>query len=749
MRELIELGEDKNVAVTQAFANSQWPQFADFLTAANLDAGTLRQHLTTEELRKSILNQMVALGVVKVKIYNLDGLTVFSTEEKQIGEEQSDNPGFLSARSGNVVSELIYRDTFNAFDQMIEKRHVISTYIPLKRHPQGSIIEGVFELYSDVTPLLQRIQRTERIVVGGIILILALLYVILFFIVRRADLLITKKSDDLRKLSQAVEQSVNTIIIADIHGNIEYVNSTFTEITGYTLEEVLGQNLHFLSRTHHDEQQYKELWDSITSGETWHGEFHNKRKDGTVSWEYATISPMYDENGQMTHFIEVKEDITERKQAEEALHESQRQLEASLQREKERRLFSETLRKVSRIVGSTLEEDKVVDLILGQLEYVITYHRATVSTLEKNTLTLIAGRDKMGGVIDSFSFPANKYPINAQVLTEKQPILIPDVTHDSRWQETSSMRGIRSFISTPLLVQNQPVGTLAVGRVDDTPYTDEEAQFVFAFASQVAIAIRNAQLHAEVRNRMEQELYTARQIQKSLLAFDVPEIPGLDIARFSQSAREVGGDFYNFSVFDERHLGIAVGDVSGKGMQAALMMSLSFGLLTTEVRHTITPAALMTTMNTELRAHTQHNKMNTALGYITLDKNGNSSGGQWHLQASNAGLIAPLIRYKDGNVEWLDVAGLPLGAVEGLKYTELDHKLQVGDIVLLTSDGIVEAMNDDGEMYGFDRLVEGVANADCQNAQTMLDCVLAEVNAFVAEAEVHDDLALVAVMVKS
>ncbi len=748
--ELIELGENKNVALAQAFANSQWPEFASFMNAASvLEPHILRVHPEIQHIHRSILTQMEGLGVVKVKIYNRDGLTVFSTDKWQIGEDQRENPAFRAARSGQITSTLTHRDTFYAFDRVIKNRRLISTYLPLRQTPQAREIEGVFELYSDVTPLFQRIQRTERLLFGGIIAILALLYLGLFLIVRRADRLISRQSADLRKLSQAVEQSVNTIVITDLDGNPQYMNPCFTETTGYTFQDALEQKLRLLGANDQDDRQYQELWETISSGNAWQGEFQNRRKNGTLYWEQAAISPIYDENGQMTHFLAVKEDISDKKRAEEVLQDSRRQVEAALRREKERRRLSDTLRRVARIVGSTLDQERVVDLILGQLEQVIMYHRATVSILEGNTLTLIAGRDKMGGEIDVFSFPADKYPINALVLTEKRPVLIPDVIHDERWHESNSMRGIRSFIVAPLLVQDQPIGTLAVGNLDSISYTDEDAQTVFAFATQVAMAIRNAQLHAEVRNRMEQELQMAQQIQKSLLAFDVPNIPGLDIAGVSQPAREVGGDFYNFSVFNERHLGIAVGDVSGKGMQAALMMSLSFGLLANEVRHSMTPAALMTAMNKELRAHTQHSKMNTALGYITIDKSDMNGNGQWHVRAANAGLIAPLVRHRNGEVEWVDVVGLPLGTVEGLTYTELEFPVFPGDLVLLTTDGIIEAMNEKGEMYGFIRLAKSIEAANYANAQTLLSDVMEKVKVFVGKAEVHDDVTMVAIMVKS
>jgi serine phosphatase RsbU (regulator of sigma subunit) len=140
--------------------------------------------------------------------------------------------------------------------------------------------------------------------------------------------------------------------------------------------------------------------------------------------------------------------------------------------------------------------------------------------------------------------------------------------------------------------------------------------------------------------------------------------------------------------------------------------------------------------------------MNTAVGYVTLDRNGSAVNGQWHLRAANAGLIAPLIRRKNGDVEWLDVRGLPLGAVEGLEYCDKEQHVCPGDFIVLTSDGIVEAMDAQGEMYGFDRLVESVATADCQDARSMMGCVLDNVNRFVDNAEIHDDLTMVVVVIE-
>jgi len=127
----------------------------------------------------------------------------------------------------------------------------------------------------------------------------------------------------LRQLSRAVEQTASTVVITDLHGDIEYANPRFTETTGYDLGEALGRNMRMLKSGSSPAAAYAELWRTITSGQTWHGEFHNKKKNGELYWEFASISPVTDEHGAVSHLVAVKEDITERKVAQEALRQSE------------------------------------------------------------------------------------------------------------------------------------------------------------------------------------------------------------------------------------------------------------------------------------------------------------------------------------------------------------------------------------------------------------------------------------------
>ncbi len=140
---------------------------------------------------------------------------------------------------------------------------------------------------------------------------------------------VTKRKNiekEILSLSTAITQSPASVVITDLDGNIEYVNQKFTEVTGYTYEETIGKNPNILKTEHTTSEDYKELWETITSGKTWRGEFLNKRKDETHYWELASISPIIDKKGNIIKYLAIKEDITERKKTEDALIKSEKEL---------------------------------------------------------------------------------------------------------------------------------------------------------------------------------------------------------------------------------------------------------------------------------------------------------------------------------------------------------------------------------------------------------------------------------------
>lgn len=208
----------------------------------------------------------------------------------------------------------------------------------------------------------------------------------------------------------------------------------------------------------------------------------------------------------------LQQEMAERQRAEDALRESQGRLQESYQREQQRRQLSDTLREVAATVGSSLDTTSVLDAMLTQLRQVVTYHHATVTLVEDDQCTVVAGRDEHDDAVGRFTFPLTHYPLNVEALQAQRPILVSDVHHDVRWRPGMSDVTLRSFINAPLLVQDRPIGVLGVGRTDATPYTDDEASTVFAFASQAAVALENARLYA----RSQQELADRQRAEAAL-----------------------------------------------------------------------------------------------------------------------------------------------------------------------------------------------------------------------------------------
>jgi PAS domain S-box-containing protein len=344
--EMVNMAENQNSALARSFANTIWPRFSGYIQTVSGDAADIRNHSETSKVHAALRSLTAGLPVLKVKIYNLEGLTVFSSEPGQIGEIKRNNPGYLAAaRSGQSASKLSYRDTFSAFEGTVQKRDLVESYLPI-RDGDGQV-EAVFELYSDVTPLMERIQQTTNRLVASAVLAFALLYGVLFMIVVRADRTIKRQyqelasseerfkeqndeltqtvagqkrtEDTLRKLSRAVEQSPAVTIVTDTEGRIEYVNPRFTEVTGFRLDEVEGKTPRILKSGETEAELYEELWRTIKSGNEWRGELKNRKKSGENYWSASSISPIKNSQGEVTHFVGISEDITDRRRAHEAL----------------------------------------------------------------------------------------------------------------------------------------------------------------------------------------------------------------------------------------------------------------------------------------------------------------------------------------------------------------------------------------------------------------------------------------------
>jgi sigma-B regulation protein RsbU (phosphoserine phosphatase) len=300
----------------------------------------------------------------------------------------------------------------------------------------------------------------------------------------------------------------------------------------------------------------------------------------------------------------------------------------------------------------------------------------------------------------------------------------------------------------PLLSGDELLGLYGLGpKRSGEYYNSEEIRLLETLARQAGVALENTKLHDKmaIQVRVERDLEIARRIQLSLLPAQDPLIPGLDIVGFSMPFQEVGGDFYHYLKFDDNRVGIAVGDVSGKGVSAALFMAVSVSTLQAKSPHHLRAPELLAEMNNLLHVQMK-GRMNTALLYTMIQQ---QPGGGLTFSASNAGLISPLLRRRDQNrCQYIDVVGLPLGVMEDVKYRAYHLELYPGDLILLCSDGVVEAMNENGEMFGFGRLEQFMAGCDELPATEIVEQLNQEITTFVGQAEQHDDITMVVVRVE-
>ncbi len=361
---LLNVAEDRNAAITRVFGNALWPHFLPLLKQGSAGRSIDPSGPEIANLRRQVVALMKDTSAVKVKVYNMNGLTVFSTEAKQIGESKHANAGFLAAAQGRVASELTHRNKFSAFDGEIESRDLLSSYIPFIPE-NGNQIEGVFEVYTDITPYLNELKRTQWFLILVVAGVSALLYSLLYLVVRRAKLIISdqearlksslarieednhlldqrvnertvelqelnrtlqseiaereRAEEGLRLSSKVFENTVEGVIITDSEARILAVNRAFTQVTGYELEDVKHLTPRILKSGRHDAPFYDEMWRSLAQSGQWVGEIWNKRKNGEIYPERLTIGVVLDNAGGVGHYVGVFSDITDIKRSQERL----------------------------------------------------------------------------------------------------------------------------------------------------------------------------------------------------------------------------------------------------------------------------------------------------------------------------------------------------------------------------------------------------------------------------------------------
>ncbi len=293
----------------------------------------------------------------------------------------------------------------------------------------------------------------------------------------------------------------------------------------------------------------------------------------------------------------------------------------------------------------------------------------------------------------------------------------------------------------PLINQGELLGLVNLGpRRSEQDYSSDDRRLLSDLATQAAPTVRVAQLvrqqevEARERERIQQELRVARLIQQTLLPKTIPTLPGWQMAAHYQPARAVGGDFYDFFSFPDGQLGIVVGDVTDKGVPAALVMATTRAILRGASRELTSPGEMLRQANDLLQADIPPKMFVTCL-YAVLDP---QTG---RLRYANAGHDLPYRRSTGGTTE-LRARGMPLGLMPGMHYEEQEVWLEPGDSVLFYSDGLVEAHNREREMYGFPRLQRRIG--EHEGGRALIPFLLGELEAWTGQGwEQEDDVTLV------
>jgi len=314
---------------------------------------------------------------------------------------------------------------------------------------------------------------------------------------------------------------------------------------------------------------------------------------------------------------------------------------------------------------------------------------------------------------------------------------------DSPALEQMREAGVKLLV--PLVSQGELIGLLNLGpRLSQQEYSADDRKLLSDLATQTAPAVRVAQLvrqqqqEAKERERIEQELRVASLIQQTLLPKSLPELPGYEVAAYYQPAREVGGDFYDFLDLEDGRFGLVVGDVTDKGVPAALVMATTRTMLRAAAQRLSSPGEVLQRVNDVLVQEIPPNMFVTCL-YAILDR---ESG---RLVYANAGHDLPYRRRtgRSDGAEELRARGMPLGLMPGMDYEEKEIVLEKGESVLFYSDGLVEAHDPRREMFGFPRL-QGLLGAQRSGGSSLITFLLSELRRFTGEDwEQEDDITLV------
>lgn len=400
------------------------------------------------------------------------------------------------------------------------------------------------------------------------------------------------------------------------------------------------------------------------------------------------------------------------------------------------------LNEVSREMSSILDVEELLRRAAEVLKRVIDYQILSLMLYDEEQKVFRHRIDvKHGQRVQGKLRVATTEGIVGAAATLKEPVIVPDVTADPRYLMVNPET--RSELAIPMMHKGKVIGVLDLESPQLNYFTSDHVQTLSILAANLAVSLENARLYEQVARdeaRLDRDLQAAKRIQGALLRPVPTDDYGLDVAARYLSAREVCGDLYEFLRYGPQQLGIALGDVSGKGTAAALYGAVAIGIMRSLAPQKLQPAEMLKQMNHLVSERRIEGRFMTAC-YATWQK------GRQKLRVANAGQSQPLL-YKDGRCDKIELTGFPLGIFEEVQYDEWGVTLDSGNVLVFHSDGLAETANNEGQLFGMERLRALVEKNHERTAAELADVLLNEVDWFSQNAPLSDDRTLVIVKVK-
>ena len=403
---------------------------------------------------------------------------------------------------------------------------------------------------------------------------------------------------------------------------------------------------------------------------------------------------------------------------------------------------------VATALSQTLNLETLINKIIEKVTEILHTERSSLFLLDHETDELWS-RVAQEAEVSEIRFPSST-GLAGYVASTGEVLNIDDAYKDPRFNPNiDQLTGYRtkSVISAPVINrEGKIIGITQAVNKKEGIFDREDEELLLALSSQIAVAIENARLFQESleKQRMEEELAIAHDLQTSMLPAACPEIKSFKIAALSIPAREVGGDFFDFIDMGPDKVGVVIGDVTGKSVSGALVMSASRSVFRMLSEQKLTVSESMVHANRRLKKDVTGGLF-VALLYAVLDSRDKT------VSLCSAGQTQPVwMSAKAGKANLVETRGdtFPLGILDDADYEETRLQLVPGDKVVFYTDGIVEAKNEQEEIFGFDRLQEVVQRARALSADALLKDILDNVNQFVGDTAQHDDLTVIVVSVE-